>query len=445
MKTVIIAEKPSQARDIANVIGIKTRHDNHITLVTGDDICWARGHLLSLVDPEEYNEAWGGRWSWSQLPMIPSEWKYKVNRDTSKLLTNIKALLKTADRVIIATDAGREGELIGRSILAHCKFKGSVDRFWTGALTPAAIKHALANLRPGAATEPLYEAALARQRSDNMLGLNGTRAATLAANVRGDWFALGRVQTPTLAMVVRRDLEIKGFSSKTYYELEATVQTKKGASFKMVHAPAEDKRITLKADAEALMARAKGHTGPLKVESTLESEMPPLPYSLPALQKDANRIFAFSAKKTLELAQALYEKKATTYPRTDCQYLAESQIPEVPGVLGTVEKTFPDLVGRLRKAGVVTRKSTFNDAKLADHHAIVPTDLHVSLDGAELQLYSLICLRYLQTLAPDNKYKATRVTMDANGVLFKATGKAVTDPGWRALKLGTGKDEAGDE
>lgn len=445
MSTLYLAEKPSQARDIANVIGIKTRGDGFITLSTGDVITWAIGHLLELVEPEAYNEAWGGRWSWAQLPMIPEVWKYQVNRTTSKQFTVIKTLLKSADHVVIATDAGREGELIGRSILEHCKFKGKVSRFWTSSLTPTDIRKALNNLKPGAATYPLFEAARARSHSDWILGLSGTRGASLAANVRGDYFPMGRVKTPTLAMVVRRQLEIENFQSKTYYELEATVKTHRGASFKMVHAPAEDKRLTTKADADKVKARAAGCTGALKVATTNESEQPPLPYSLPALQKDANRIFGFSARNTLKLAQALYDKKATTYPRTDCSYLAESQIPEVRGVLDTVAKVFPDLVSILREIGVVTRKSTFDDSKLMDHHAIIPTNLHVPLEGAELQLYSLVCFRFLQTLAPECKFKATRVSLDANGVLFKASGKTVTAPGWRALKLAGAKDEASAE
>ncbi len=430
--------------DIAKVIGIKGRGNGYIDLVTGDAITWAVGHLLELAEPQVYDESWGGRWSWAQLPMIPSQWKYEVNRRTSSQLAVIKAQLKLADRVVIATDAGREGELIAREVLEYCKFKGKVDRFWTSSLVASDIKRALDNLKPGTETYPLYEAALARSHADWMLGLTGTRGASLAANVRGDYFPLGRVKTPTLALVVRRDLEIAGFAAKAYYELEATVNTARGATFKMLHSPAEDKRVTAKADAEALKTRAQGHTGPLKVEKSKESEQPPLPYSLPELQKDANRIFGFTVKNTLKLAQSLYEKKAATYPRTDCNYLAESQVAEVPGVLAAVAKSFPDHVALLKKAGVVTRKATFSDAKLvgADHHAIIPTSLNVPLDGAEEQLYSLICMRYLQTLSPECTSNATRVSMDANGVLFKASGKVVTDPGWRALKLGGGKDEA---
>ncbi len=445
MSTVILAEKPSQAMDIGKVIGIKGRGDGFLELVNGWYITWAIGHLLELAEPQDYNEAWGGRWSWTQLPMIPEQWKYQVNRKTSKQLTVIKGLLKKATHVIIATDAGREGELIAREVLEHSKYKGKISRFWTSSLVASDIRRALDNLKKGEETYPLYEAALARSHSDWMLGLTGTRGASLAANVRGDYFPLGRVKTPTLALVVRRCLAVKNFAAKTYYELEAVVRTKKGATLKMLHAPDEEHRITKKDDAESLKKRALGHQGPLRVEKRAETEAPPLPYSLPALQKDANRILGFSAKNTLKVAQALYEKKAATYPRTDCQFLAESQVAEVPAVLDVGAKRFPAAVSALRKAGIVTRKSTFNDAKLVDHHGIIPTMLHVAeLEGAEEQLYALICQRYLQTLGPDCKFTSTRITMDANGVPFKATGRVINDPGWQALKLPNLKAEAED-
>lgn len=443
MTTVVLAEKPSQARDIAKVIGIKKTHEGYLELVNGWNVTYAFGHLLELAEPQEYDAAWGGRWSWGQLPMIPQAWKSNPVKDRMKQLKVIKGLLASAKTCVLATDAGREGELIGREILDYCKFRGDVKRFWTSSLTEADIKKALANLRPGSSTEPLWEAALARSHSDWLLGIPGTRAASLAANVRGDYFPLGRVKTPTLALVVQRDEAIAAFGAAKYYELEAVVRTAKGAEFKMMHAPAEEHRIKEKAAAEALLKKAAKATGPLKVVKSKEAEAAPLPYSLPQLQKDANRIFGFSAKRTLELAQILYEqKKATTYPRTDCSYLAQSQVAEIDGVLDAVAGHFPDKVKDLRRVGVVARNSTFNDSKLSDHHAIIPTAAKVNLEGAELQLYSLIAHRYLQTIAPDCKYDATRVTMDANGVLFKANGKTVTDPGWTAFKLNAKDDDS---
>lgn len=443
MTTVIIAEKPSQAMDIGKVIGIKARGDGFLELVNGWCIVWAIGHLLELANPEDYTEAWAGRWKWDTLPMIPSQWKYNVNRKTSKQLTVIKNQLKRATNVIIATDAGREGELIGRELLDYCKYKGPVQRFWASSLTAADIAAALKKLKAGSETAPLYEAALARSHSDWLLGISGTRAASLAADVRGDFFALGRVKTPTLAMVVRRDDAIASFDSKNYFELEATVRTKRGAVLKMLHAPDEANRITSKAQAEALLKKASGHSGPLRVEKTPESEQPPLPYSLPALQKDANRILGLSVANTLKVAQALYEKKATSYPRTDCQYLAESQIAEIDETLDVVAKRFASAVSSVRTMGITTRKSTFNDSKLTDHHGIIPTRQFVpELEGVELQVYTLIVQRYLQTLSPEHRYLATRVKMDANGVLFKASGRKTEQPGWTAIKLMSGKDAA---
>ena len=435
MTTLYLAEKPSQARDIGAVLGIKRRDNGFLELTNGDYISHAVGHLLELASPEDHNPDWGGRWHWGQLPMIPSVWKYDVVDRTKSQFMIIKGLLKKVDRVVIATDAGREGELIARSILEHCKWRGKIERLWTSSLVASDIKKALANLLKGEEKYPLYEAALARQHCDNMFGYSCSRGASLAANVRGSTFPVGRVQTPTLAMVVRRDLEIKNFNVREYFELEAQVRTRSGKTLKMMHAPDAENRITTKEEAERRRKKAERAQAPLKVEKNNASEGAPLPYSLPALQNDANRIFGFTAKNTLKLAQALYEKKAITYPRTDCQHLAESQMEEVESVLAVVARRYPAMTEALRSKGIVKRKTTFNDAQLTDHHGIIPTVQYVELEAAELQLYQLVCQRYLQAMGPDCKYQSTRVTMDANGVLFKATGKTILDPGWTSLKL----------
>jgi DNA topoisomerase-3 len=435
MTTLYLAEKPSQARDIGAVLGIKRRDNGFLELTNGDIITWAVGHLLEIAAPEKLNPDWGGRWHWGQLPMIPDAWKYEVVANTRTQFNVIKALLKKADRVVIATDAGREGELIAREILEHCKWRGRVERLWTSSLVASDIKAALGKLLKGEETYPIYEAALARSHCDNIYGYSGSRAATLAANIRGDSYPMGRVQTPTLAMVVRRDLEIRNFNEREYFELEAQVRTRSGKTFKMMHAPDAENRITTRDEAERRRRQAERAHGPLKVEKKNASEGAPLAYSLPALQKDANRIYGFTAKNTLKLAQALYEKKAATYPRTDCQHLAQSQMAEVEGVLAVVERRFKATTEALRKCGIVKRKSTFDDTQLTDHHGIIPTGQFVELEGAELQLYLLICQRYLQLLGPDCRFQTTRVTMDANGVPFKATGKTILDPGWTALKL----------
>lgn len=444
MTTLILAEKPSQARDIAKVIGIRRSGEGYLELNNGWMVSYAIGHLLELAEPEAYDPHWGERWAWTQLPMIPPAFKQVPVTRTKAQLKVVKGLLATATTVIIATDAGREGEYIARELLDHAKYRGKVLRFWTGVLTPQGIKDALDNLLPGEQTAPLYEAAKARAVSDWMLGLTGTRAATLAARVQRDYFPLGRVQTPTLALVCRRDKTIEGFSAKKYFELEATVQTAKGATFKMLHSRPEEKRITDRKEADALLAQANRARGPLHVEKVKDSEKPPLPFSLPGLQKAANRVFGFSAAKTLKVAQALYEKhKMLSYPRTDCNYLSKSQVPEIPGVLEAVSKTLPGQVASLKGVGPKARASTFDDEKLSDHHAIIPTNVHEALTGDELALYTLVAHQYLQVLAPDCEFLRTKVALDANGVPFTTTGKTILVPGWTQFKYG--KDDTSDE
>lgn len=435
MKTVYLAEKPSQAAELAKVIGIVGRKDGYIELKGGDAMTWAIGHLLELVEPKEYKESWGGRWAWDQLPMIPQEFKSEVVHGKNAQVKVIKALLKTADRVVIATDAGREGELIARELLIHCKYKGAIERLWTSSLVASDIVRALAKLRPGKETEPLYEAARARQHSDWMHGLSLTRGASLAANVRGDYFPVGRIQTPVLALVAHRDILIRDFVADGYFELEANVKSAGGKTFKMFHAPAEDKRITARADAEKLAKQAEKFTGALKVEKKPGKETPPMPYKLTSLQKDGNRILGLTARRTLEIAQGLYDKKTISYPRTDCEYLANSQTGEVEATLATVAKRFAPAVATVRTLGMNLRSTTFDDAKLMDHHAIVPTTEYVNLEGLELQVYTLIAQRYLQTISKDCLFDGTRVSLDANGVAFTASGKAVTFEGWKAIKL----------
>jgi DNA topoisomerase-3 len=434
MTKVFLAEKPSQANDIAKIIGIKRRCEGYIELVTGDVMTNVRGHSLEIAAPKDHNPAWGERWNWTQLPMIPTEWKMNIVKGFAGQLKIIKDLLKAHGHVVLCTDAGREGELIGREVLTHCKFKGKVERLWVSTLMEADVRKALANLKPGSATEPLYEAALARSHMDNIWGLSLTRAATLAANT-GELFSVGRVQTPVLNMVVMQDAKVDSFNVKDYYELEAMVQSAGGHTFKMTHAPDEAKRIRDKEIAKKMMQQAAKAQGPLSVVSAPGKESPPLPFNLPTLQKEANKAFGFSAKETLDLAQGLYEKKALSYPRTDCAYLAESQKAEVAETLAVIEKNFPKAVATLRSMGMELRSTVFNDAKLTDHHAVVPTRQFVPLEGRELQLFTLVVQRYLRVLSKDMAFSGTKVTMDANGILFSANGRIIDFEGFQAIKL----------
>lgn len=435
METLILSEKPSQAMDIARVIGVKSRQDGYLELVDGSKITWAVGHLLELCSPPHYNEEWGKRWSWNQLPMLVDSWEYEVKDRTKKQFNVIKRLLKTTKRVIIATDAGREGELIAREILDHLKYKGAIERFWTSLLTPNAIKDALRNLKPGAETYNLYESAKTRSHADWLLGYTGSRAATLACDVPRTTFPLGRVQTPTLGMVVKRCEDVRNFVPQVYFEIEATVQTKKGELFTMTHSPKDAERILTREEAERRIQQAMNYVGPLKVEKTEEREAPPLPYSLTSLSKDADKALGLSAANTLKVAQKLYEAKHISYPRTGCEHLGQDQLELIPATLKAVASKFPSHVNALNREGIVTRPSTFDDSKLSDHHAIIPSELPpIELSEVEWGLYTLICMRFLQALAPDAIFAVTRVQLNANGVLFRTTGKTSLSAGWRSLK-----------
>lgn len=433
MTTLYLAEKRSMGEDLARVLGAGKTGQGFIRLKSGDVVTWAMGHLLDTADPEAHNEQWGGRWSWEQLPMVPTSFKRQAVRSKAAQLKVIKDLLKDSSTVVIATDAGREGELIGREILEHCKFKGKVKRLWTSSLTDQDIRKALSTLRDGSQTEALLEAAKARQESDWIYGYSLTRAATLAAQQRGQWFPVGRVQTPTLYLVVKRELEIENFKSVTYYELLAKVRTARGHELELRHSPGEASRITDLAKAQRLVKDLDGFQGPLSVTRGPKREGPPLPYSLPKLQKDASRILGFSAATTLEVAQKLYERKTITYPRTDSEHLPESLKELVPDILRTLSARYPDDVDFVKRGGIVMRKSTFDDAKLSDHHGMIPTNVAVSLQGQEAQLYELIAQRFLQTLCPDHQFDETVVQLDARGTVFKTTGRVTTDPGWRVL------------
>lgn len=436
MTRVYLCEKPSQGSDIASVLGISSRGDGFINTKDGSVVTWARGHLVKLPDdPSEFNPEWGGYWNWKQLPMIPDKWKLIPVKDGAKQLKVIKTLLKTAKEVVIATDAGREGEMIARELLDYCGFKGGIKRLWLSSLLEENIRKGLANLLDGKEKAGLYEAALARSHSDWWVGFNLSRAATLAANIRKDFFPVGRVQTPVLAMVVSRDEAIANFVKRTYYEIEANVQTAGGHQLTLTYAPSEDKRIYDPVVALELCEKINGASSPLKVAVTNEKEGAPLPHSLTTLQREANRIYGFTADKTLSIAQELYEAKVITYPRTDCKYLPSAMIQDIPDMLDSVRTTLYAQVDLLRARGVATRPSTFNDAQLTDHHGIVPTKKSASLSGPALQMYQLICIRFLQSLGPDRLYQQTKISMDAGACVLGTSGRINIQDGWKEIKL----------
>lgn len=435
MTRLIICEKPAVASDFARVFGLKKRGDGFIELKDGSLATWAVGHMLQIAEPEEMNESWKGYWSWAQLPMVPSTWKMVPNKKTFAQLKVIKELLKTAKEVVIATDAGREGELIAREILDYYKYKGPVSRFWAQDLTDAGIKSAWANLLPGEKTEGLHQAALARSHADWLVGFTGSRAATLSARVSKTAYPVGRVQTPVLAMVVERHEQITNFKKRAYYDIEAMVETKSGKSLTLGYMPKEEKRIYDPAVALEICDKIQGYSGPIKVTKSAEKESAPLPYNLGALQKDANKILGLSAATTLSLTQNLYEAKAVTYPRTDCSHLPSSMKSLIPSMVDIVSKTLYLQVETLNKMGVVLRDSTFDDSKLKDHFGIVPTLQYVPLSGQELQLFNLIAVRFLQSIAPDRLFDQTKVLLQVHDIPLTASGRVITREGWRSIKL----------
>lgn len=436
---LIIAEKKSVAKDIADVIGLVSVEPNHFVVKGGAKVAYAQGHLVEIAAPAVLNPSWGERWNWGQLPMIPDKWMFVPVERTKKLLTGLQVLLKSAKTVIIATDAGREGELIARQILQYAKWKGEVKRFWTSALMPEDIRNALDNLMPGSAKDPLYEAAVARSRLDNVFGYTGSRSTSLAARVFKESFPMGRVQTPVLGMVVVRTLQNKGFDSSFYYTLDATVKTSGGHTLTMKHQLPKGEKITNKTEAERLKSRllaaSNGQSAPLKKSVSLKVAKAPLAFSLPKLQQVANRVYSFSSKRTLEIAQELYDSKFITYPRTDSEHLATSQIPTMEPTLDAVAAIFPAEVKRLRAMGVLFRPSTFDNTKLGDHHGLVPTTKSPhTLSGEQLQLYKLIAAQALMLLAPDYEYESIKISMKIDGEDFAAKGKKDKVTGWTEFR-----------
>lgn len=446
MNRLWLCEKPSQAKDIANVLGNCARKDGYIETAQGT-VTWCFGHLLQMANPEDYDPALK-QWSMDSLPIVPQHWKMLPRKDAAKQLKIIAGLLKQAGEVIISTDADREGEAIGRELIDHFKFKGGIRRLWLSALDEASIRRAIERIKPGAETAPLYDAALARARADWLTGMNLTRAATLALGGNSGVLSVGRVQTPTLALVVRRDLAIEAFKPRTFYELVAEVATDAG-KLQMRHSrpsSPEDQRIYRQDAAEVLAAQAKiGPFSPLDVSTERKRQGPPKLFSLSELQKAANAKWGWSADATLKVAQSLYEThKATTYPRSDCNFLPEEQEADIPGILKNLAML--DELSAHASIEPQVRKTVFNSAKVTAHHAIIPTTAPANIGAMsedERKAFFLIASHYLASLMPDYVYDRTTVAMNANGVDFKATGQITIDAGWRSL-LSSTDDKEGD-
>lgn len=432
MKHLVIAEKPSVARDIARVLGCGKKNNSYME---GKDyvVTWALGHLVTLADPEEYGEQYK-TWRLDTLPMLPDRWKLVVIRQTSKQYHAVKEQIfrKDISDIIIATDAGREGELVARWILEKAGNKKPLKRLWISSVTDKAIREGFSHLRPGKDYENLYHAAVARAEADWEVGINATRALTCKYNAQ---LSCGRVQTPTLAMIASREEEIKKFIPKPYYGLRAVA---KGISFIWTDAKNNSGRTFDKSRIESIYKNAAQKIRITEVKKKTKKTFSPALYDLTALQREANQRYGYSAKQTLNIMQRLYENhKVLTYPRTDSRYLTT----DMTGTLK--ERLKACAVGPYRKAAsrlsmheIKADKSFVNNAKVSDHHAIIPTEQFVQLEhmsNEERKIYDLVVRRFLAVLSPACEYEEISLTGMIGEETFRAKGSRILKTGWREI------------
>ena len=436
---LILTEKPSTARDFARALGLNPR-DGYFE-GKGTVVVCAFGHLFELFEPEDYDPALG-KWSWEKLPIVPERFRRKPKdakaRDRVSL---IRKLLAKVSEVVLATDAEREGELIGREILEECGWEGRTLRFWTSlTLTPEVVRAELKRLRPAEEYDRLYRAALVRQRADWLVGMNLSRAATLAFGKK-ELFSVGRVQTAVLAILVTRRRERESFKPEPYWVLRADF-SKNGQRFVAERIAVRDGReevaIRSRDEAERLLSKvSRVRTGVVvSVERNKKREAPPLLYDLTELQREAARFYGFSAKKTLALAQKLYEDyKVLSYPRTESRYLGRRNFSLVKSVLERLSGAYPDVFRGIEPSRVSPEnKRVFNDSGLTDHHALIPlAPLPEDAGRDDRRIYELVLRRFAAVFHPDHEYESTRVVIELADEKFRASGRVTLKPGWRAL------------
>ena len=439
-KTLVLAEKPSVGREIARVLGCKIKKDGYFE---GEKyiVTWALGHLVTLADPEAYGDEYK-KWSLESLPIMPEKMKLVVIKETSKQYKAVAALLKSdaVAELIIATDAGREGELVARWIIEKAGFKKPVKRLWISSQTDKAIKEGFASVRPAKEYDNLYHAAQSRAEADWLVGLNVTRALTCKHNAQ---LSAGRVQTPTLFMIVNREEEIRRFVPKEFYLLGASV-----GSFTLHFRNSDGSaRISDKERAEALSKKIAGKTAKItKVTKKETRTPPPLLYDLTELQRDANKKFGYSAKQTLSIMQRLYEThKLLTYPRTDSRYISDDIVPTLMGRVKSVAvDRFRAAAGLVIKRGIVPTKRFVDSGKVTDHHAIIPTDQFsdlAALTSEELNVYTLVVTRFLSALLPDAVYDKVALEAEIEGEKFAATGSVIKEAGFLAVSKAEDDEE----
>ena len=436
---VCIAEKPSVAREIAKVLGANTKYEGYLE-GNGYQVTWTFGHLCTLKEPQDYTDYWK-RWSLSALPMIPPRFGIKlIENDTyKKQFAVIERLMQAADGIINCGDAGQEGELIQRWVMQKAKATCPVQRLWVSSLTEEAIREAFANLKPQDDYQSLYEAGLCRAIGDWLLGMNATRLYTLRfRQQQGQVLSIGRVQTPTLAMIVKRHFEIKNFKPEKYWILSTVYRDVTFTSAKG--------KIKKPEEGQAAMNAIRGKDFTVTdIQQKAGTEAAPRLFDLTSLQVECNKKYSFSADDTLKHIQSLYEKKLTTYPRVDTTYLSDDVYARCPQILTGIVPYAP-LVQPLMGKKLKKSKKVFDSSKVTDHHAIIPTGMNpqnVSLTLDEKRVYDQVTRRFIAVFYPDCKFSTTTVLGEVEKVDFKATGKQILDEGWRVV-FG-GKNDAPDD
>ena len=423
MLKLVVCEKPSVAQSISKVLGATKRGDGFLE-GGGYIVSWCVGHLVELAQPESYEERYA-KWRKEDLPILPHSWKYQVTAATKKQFSVLKKLMSRSDveSLVCATDAGREGELIFRLVYHQCECKKPFERLWISSMEDTAIREGFANLKPGIEYDALYEAALCRERADWIVGINATR---LFSCLYGVTLNVGRVMTPTLGMVVLREAAISAFMPEPFYTVQITVNDFAASS----------ERFKEKTDAESCRkACQEAETATVcKVERREKSEKSPALYDLTTLQREANRLFGFTAQQTLDYTQSLYEKKLVTYPRTDSRYLSEDMAVSLPGLAENSALAFG-----VQPPAAVHASAVINGKKVTDHHALLPTasmakaDL-AALPAGEQSVLRMIVARLLAAVSEPHRYAETAVELSCAGTVFSAKGKEILDDGWKEVE-----------
>lgn len=424
---VCIAEKPSVAKEIADSLKAFTRRNGYYE-GNGYQVTWTFGHLCGLLEPHEYTPAWKA-WTLGSLPMIPQRFGIKVMEEEGiqRQFQIIKELVGKADEVINCGDAGQEGELIQRWVLQKAGCKCPVKRLWVSSLTAEAIQEGFAQLKPQEAYQPLYEAGLMRAIGDWLLGMNATRAYTLKYAREGQILSIGRVQTPTLALIVKRQQEIDNFVPEPYWELKTVYRDTTFSATKG--------RFNTEEEAQAYIQQITGSLFTItQVDTKKGTESAPRLFDLTSLQVECNKKYAFTADETLKIIQGLYEKRLTTYPRVDTTYLSDDIYPKVPHTLKQLKQLYGNLITPLEGIKLPKSKKVFDNKKVTDHHAIIPTgEIPKALTEQERKVYDLVAMRFIANFYPEAKISTTTVMGEAAKIPFKVTGKQILSPGWKVV------------